>query len=135
MKVTLDTNVLISATHWPTSVAHKLFLELIRRNVEMVTTQAILSEFTEVLVRDFNYQNHEVEQASGKMLAAVKIIESPSRVNIVHDDPDDNKIIECAIDSFSDYILTYDNHLLVLKEFQGIKIIKPEDFLRIELID
>ena len=45
---------------------------------------------------------------------------------IVKEDPDDNKIIECAVACGADFILTYDKHLLRLKEFRGIKIIMPE---------
>ena len=43
---------------------------------------------------------------------------------------DDNKVVECAIESFSDYIITYDGHLLKLKEYKGIKIMKPEEILK-----
>jgi len=46
------------------------------------------------------------------------------------DDPDDNRVLECAIESSSDYIITYDGHLLKLKEYTGIKIIKPEEILK-----
>ena len=48
------------------------------------------------------------------------------KVDIVKDDPDDNIIIKCALESRSKYIVTYDPHLLNLKEHNGIKIIKPE---------
>ena len=50
-------------------------------------------------------------------------------MDVVKEDPDDNKIIECAIESEAEYILSYDNHLLRLKEYLGIKIIKPEEAL------
>ena len=59
-----------------------------------------------------------------------KLIEPKQKVDIVKDDPDDNKVIECAIESSSDYILTYDRHLLKLKEYKGIKILKPEEILK-----
>ena len=37
--------------------------------------------------------------------------------------------IECAAASSSDYIITYDKHLLKLKEFGKTKIITPEEAL------
>ena len=49
---------------------------------------------------------------------------------MVKDDPDDNKILECAYAAKVDYIITQDNHLLKLKEFEGIKIINPGDLLK-----
>jgi len=45
---------------------------------------------------------------------------------VIKEDPDDNKIIECAISSNSEFIITYDKHLLKVKEYKGIQIIRPE---------
>lgn len=40
--------------------------------------------------------------------------------------------MECAMEAQADYIVTYDaTHLLKLKEFEGIKIVSPTEFLRI----
>ena len=57
------------------------------------------------------------------------MIEPKQKIDIIKDDPDDNKVIECAIESSSDYIVTYDKHLIKLKEYKRIKIIKPEEIL------
>ena len=53
MKVTVDTNFLISATQWDYSVAHKLLKKFILSDAEILTTQDILDETAEVLERDF----------------------------------------------------------------------------------
>ena len=45
-------------------------------------------------------------------------------------DFDDNCIIECAIEAGSDYIISSDKHLLKVREFQGIVIVRPADFLQ-----
>ena len=45
-------------------------------------------------------------------------------------DVNDNKIIECALESKAKYIISYDKHLLKLKEYEGIKIVRPEDFIK-----
>jgi predicted nucleic acid-binding protein len=44
------------------------------------------------------------------------------------DDPDDNRILECAIAAGSDYIVTNDGDLLRLKEHCGISILPAVDF-------
>ncbi|GHT50425.1 hypothetical protein FACS1894102_5940 [Spirochaetia bacterium] len=46
-------------------------------------------------------------------------------------DIDDNIIFECGITGNVDYIITGDDDLLVLKEFNGIKIITPKGYLEI----
>ena len=130
MKVTADTNFLISATQWDYSVAHKLLKKLILSDAKIFTTQDILDETVEVLERDFEYSKNEAKNIIGKILLFAKLIEPKQKVDIIKNDPDDNKVIECAIESSSDYIVTYDKHLLKLKEYKGIKIIKPEKILK-----
>ena len=131
MKVTVDTNFLISATQWDYSVAHKLLKKFILSDAEIFTTHDILDETVEVLERDFEYSKDEVENIIGKILLFAKQIKPKQKIDVVKDDPDDNKVIECAIESSSDYIITYDKHLLKLKEFRGIKIITSEEFNKI----
>ena len=130
MKVTVDTNFLISATQWDYSVAHKLLNKFILSDDEIFTTQDILDETMEVLERDFEYSKNEANNIIEKILLFAKLIEIKQKVAIIKDDPDDNKVIECAIESSSDYIVTYDRHLLKLKEYKGIKIITPEEILK-----
>ena len=131
MKVTVDTNFLISATQWDYSIAHKLLKKLILSDAKIFTTQDILDETVEVLERDFEYSKNEAKNIIGKILLFAKLVEPKQKIDIVKDDPDDNKVIECAIESSSDYIVTYDRHLLKLKEYKGIKIITPEEFNKI----
>ena len=50
------------------------------------------------------------------------------RVRVVKDDPDDDKIIECAIDGEAVVIVSGDRHLLKLKSYKGIRIINPREF-------
>ena len=46
-------------------------------------------------------------------------------------DPDDEMVLECALAAEADYIVSGDKkHLLPLREFQGIRIVSPADFLR-----
>ena len=129
MRITVDTNFLVSATQWDYSVAHKLLIKLIEKNAYIFTTKDVLQEFSKVLERDFQYSTQEIAKIIEKVVIFANLIETTSKVNAVKDDQDDNKILECAIDSNSQYIITYDHHLLKLKEFQGIKIVKPEEFL------
>ena len=59
MKITADTNFFVSATQWDDSVAHKLLIKLIETDAEIFTTKEILNEFSEVLQRDFDYNEEE----------------------------------------------------------------------------
>jgi hypothetical protein len=131
MKIVIDTNFLVSATQWDYSVSNKLLQKLITDSVEIFASKDILDEFAEVLKRDFLYNEEEVLGIIKMVLQFLIIIVPSKKVDIVKEDTDDNKIIECALESNADYILSYDNHLLKLKEFNGIKIVTPEVFLKI----
>ena len=131
MKITADTNFLISATQWNYSVSYKLFSEMILKDIQIFTTKEILEEFPNVLFRDFNHDEERIKVDLEKVLKFIKVIKTSSKIDIVKDDPDDNKIIECAVDSGSDYIITYDKRLLKIVEFKGIKILKPEEIFPI----
>ena len=66
-----------------------------------------------------------------KIISFSEIIEPKEKVNIIMEDPDDNRVLECAKEGNVDYIVTNDRHLLKLKEFEGIKIITPAELLRL----
>ena len=83
--------------------------------------------YQEVLKRDFNFSDKEVAEILEKVLTFVTLVNPTKRVKVVKEDPDDDIIIECALESNSKYVITYDQHLLNLKEYQGIRIIRPEE--------
>ena len=88
----------------------------------------IIEEYKEILARDFDYEEQEIGEILERVFQFVNIIVPSVKVDVVKDDSDDNKIIECAIKSNAEYILSYDKHLLKLKEYKGIRIVRPEEF-------
>ncbi|MBI2629591.1 putative toxin-antitoxin system toxin component, PIN family [Candidatus Pacearchaeota archaeon] len=127
MRIVIDTNFLISATQWDYSISHKLLKKLIMNETEIFTTKEILEEFTEVLKRDFKYNEEEIDDIIKIVLQFVTLVTPIKKIDVVKDDADDNKIIECAVESNAKYIISYDKHLLNLGEYLGIKIIRPEE--------
>lgn len=126
-KVTFDTNILISSTLWKNSVSRKLLDKLILQSKEIFITKEILEEYCKVLKRDFNLSEEEIKEKAELILSLTKIIIPLTRIDVVKEDSTDNKILECAFESRSDYIISYDQHLLKMKEYKNIKIIKPEE--------
>lgn len=62
MRIVFDTNVLISASLWDNSVAHKLLIRLIKENSELFTSVEILKEYKEAVIRDFKYGKKRLEK-------------------------------------------------------------------------
>lgn len=132
-RVTTDTNILISATFWHGTSA-KIIQRVENKEIILVLSPSILEEYREVLASDeiqakIKNKNLEMALSFQKICGLAEIINPISIVAVVDDDPDDNKILECAIDGKVDYIITNDKHLLVFKEHQSIKIMTPEEFL------
>ena len=131
MRVTLDTNILVSSMLWDYSTAHKLIISLKEREAKMFTSRQILEEFGNILAREFNYNKTQIEETLNFALTFAEVIETSETINIIDKDPSDNKIVECAVASESNYILSYDKHLLELREFRKIRILTPEELSNI----
>ena len=132
VKVVLDTNVFISSIFWRGN-PHKIVELAIDNKIEICISSEILVELEKVLKRDFEESSEFVERQIALILEYVKIVKPVNKVDIVKADPDDNKIIECALTAKVDYVISGDQHLLNLKEVFGIKILKPKEFLDIML--
>jgi len=127
MKITVDTNVLISATFWYGD-SERIIEKIESKDIELVLSKEIIEEFARVLnYRDIKEKiknkNLEIKRTVEKIISISKIVEPLEKLNIVNEDPDDNKILECAKSGEVDFIISNDNHLLKLKEFENIKII------------
>jgi hypothetical protein len=51
-------------------------------------------------------------------------------LDVIREDPPDNRILECAVEGRANLIVSGDRHLRRLKIYQGIPIVRPIDFLR-----
>jgi uncharacterized protein len=134
MKLTLDTNILISGTFW-TGASFKILERIENKLDQSVTSKEIISEYERIM------ESHEIiEKIENKNLIILKIcekvminsiiVEPKTRLNFVKEDPQDNMILECAKEGSVDFIVTNDNHLLKIKKFEGITILKPEEYLK-----
>jgi len=133
MRITVDTNVLISALGWngPEAAVIEMVLE---SKIELCLSAQILSEFYRVTqYPKFRFTNEEIDGFIGRLLPVVNFVTQTQKIDIIQSDPDDNKIIECAVAGGSNYIISGDRHLLELDDYNGIKILKAADFLRMLL--
>jgi putative PIN family toxin of toxin-antitoxin system len=65
------------------------------------------------------------------LIEEISIMVTPRhKLDVVKDDPSDNKILECAVEAKADYIITGDQHLLRLKRYKNIKITNPSEFIK-----
>lgn len=128
-RVVFDTNVLISATLWDNSVAQKFLFKCLKENIQIFSSQEIIEEYKKILARDFDYKEQEIGEILERILQFLTLVSPTKKVNLIKEDAEDNKIVECALESKARYIVSYDKHLLKLKEYQEIKIVNPKEVL------
>ena len=129
--VVLDTNVLISSIFWEKGNSHKIVDIAIEQKITNFTSPEMLNELARVLRQKFKQTEEYIESQLALIANYSQIIEPKIKANVVPEDAKDNMIIECALSADADYIITGDKHLLKLKEYKGIKILAPKEFLEL----
>lgn len=130
MKVTLDTNVLVAA-FLSRGVCHDLFEHLIRQH-HVMSSEFILAEFRRVLVEKIRVPIPKVDAAEKLICARAMLVTDVALDERASRDPDDDWILSVAKSSESDCLVTGDDDLLSLGDFQGIPILRPGDFWEFE---
>lgn len=131
MKVVIDTNIFVSSffggnpkkviDHWKDG------------KIVLCLSGEILEEYVEVLSRlglEGEKELDELLALFGKGLN-IQFTRKTSRLSVVRDDPDDDKFIECAVALEADYIISGDKALMNVGRYKKIKILSPQDFLKI----
>jgi putative PIN family toxin of toxin-antitoxin system len=135
-KAVLDTTVLVSAflRRLQGGASFELLRLVEEGAFELYTSNEILAEVANVLInrghirQRYRYMNTAVvEFCKGIGRLSVIVSEVPE-VKAVRD-PNDDMVVGCALAAGADYIVTRDKDLLSLREYRGITIIRPEDFL------
>jgi putative PIN family toxin of toxin-antitoxin system len=130
LRVVLDTNVYFSAFNSTRGVPFDLWRRAVRREYALLISPAIMRELAEVLRADLDWPEPDII-AQLKLVAKVAQIVAPKlTLEVIAADPDDNRVLECAVAGNAGLIASYDYHLTRLKAFQGIAIVRPVDFLR-----
>lgn len=98
-------------------------------NLEVFISKNIVDELKDKLSRKFLWQEDQVGLFLESVLELCEIVEVKENIRFIKDDPDDDRILECAVTANCDFIVSGDGHLLKLKSYKGIKILNPADFL------
>lgn len=135
LRVVIDTNILISGLLGRTNAPSSHILQLMRtQQIMVVTSPFILEEVAEVINRERIVKLTHMDQQTRKsfieeLLARCSITEGNPLLLQGSRDNKDNKFLACAVEGSVNYIISGDDDLLVLKEFEGIKIVTPREFL------
>src|SRR3989344_4007827 len=127
MRVVLDTNVFISGIFWEGNFCSQLITKWKNKEIELIISLEIIRELIETL-KSFKIRMPEnmIEEWKNIILENSTLINPSTKIDLIREDPEDNKFLETAVDGKTDFIVSQDKHLLNLKEYLGIKVVKPE---------
>jgi putative PIN family toxin of toxin-antitoxin system len=93
---------------------------------KLYSSEAILLELQDKLENKFGFERNQVVHALQDIRRVVSIVHPTIKLEISRD-PDDDKIIECAVEAKANIILSFDKDLLDLREYDNIKMVHPRE--------
>ncbi len=128
-KVVLDTNVLISALVFG-GKPRKVLQCAIDGDIHLILSNDLLEELQGVLEgRKFKYPPSVIQAILNQLTSIAQVVHPTVALHVISKDPDDDRVLECALTGRASIIASGDPHLLDLGEFQGIRILTPAQFL------
>ena len=131
MKVVFDTNVVASASFWR-GPPFDCLTAWAQGRCEAVVSPVLLAEYHETIEElRLEYPRRKPVEWVDALTESAELVFPAERATGATPDPGDEMVLECAVAVEADYIVSGDKkHLLALREFHGIRIVSPSDFLR-----
>lgn len=126
--VVFDTNIYLSAIIFG-GFPRKILKLVFREEILFYTSAPILLEIATKLRKKFLWPDERINKVIRNIAAIAIVVKPKTKLRVVKKDPSDNKILEAALAAKADLIITGDKHLLEIREFREIKIVKAREFL------
>ncbi len=136
MRVVLDTNVIISATLSVQGAPAHVISAWEQECFEVVVSVPLLAEYARVLAYPKIVRVHGMDEAAqqsflARLRAASVVVPVTAIPDIIEEDPADNVVLATAASGDAAYIVSGDQDLLRLLQYQGIEILPPALFLSV----
>ena len=134
LKIVLDTNVFVSALINPRGKPAQILNYVFESKVRLFTSPSIIEELERVLsypklVKRHGLEKQELKKFVSDLLSILSLVEGKKAIEVIAEAPADKNYLSCVVDAKADFIVTGDIHLLNLREYEGIQIITPAQFL------
>ena len=130
LRAVLDTNVYISVFLYLRRPIFQILQLAGKGQYQLLTSPAIIQELGRVMREHFGVEEKERVRRLKQLAAIAEIILPQITLDVIKEDPPDNRILECAVAGHAGLIISGNRHLLRLKSYEGIPIVRPIDFLR-----
>ena len=100
----------------------------------MVISPALVTELKRALTypqvsKYLKMSADEIEAFIENLQRVATVVEPQITLEAVAADPDDNRVLECAVAGNAGYFVSGDRHLLDLVEYERIVILSPTQFM------
>ncbi len=127
-RVTLDSNIYLSALVFG-GKPMRLIEMAVEGEIEVAISDPIIEEVRGNLQKKFGWSDARAAEAIDTITAFTRHVIPTGIINAVPSDPDDDRVLECAIAASSEVIVSGDADLLRLGGYGGIRILKVAEFL------
>lgn len=129
MIVTVDTNVLVSGVFFG-GVPGKIVTAAREGVFTLAITPLLLDELRQLFSRaKFGITPDAVRLLMDDLESLATIVYPGKRHQVVERDPDDDAVVDCAVESGSLYIVSGDPHLTEMDVVQAIAVVTPRQFV------
>ena len=128
LQVVIDTNVWISGLIFGGN-PEKVIRQFVDGQIVVITAEELLSELRRKIVQRFPLYEPQLALLEASIREDAILVQLGTVQISVSRDADDNKFLETAVIGNAGYIISGDKDLLTIEEYDGIKIVKPSDFL------
>lgn len=130
MKIVLDTNVFVSAILTNDGNAYLVLQHVQRRRITLALSKAIVDELGRVLHKPQLRKRHrwtdaQISHYLANLVDISEIVAVSETLELLKTDPTDSFILDCAVRSRADFIVSGDPHLRDLHSYRGIPILTP----------
>ena len=131
IRVVVDTNVFISSFFGGNP--RKVIGLWKSGDITLCLSRHIVDEYIEVLRRLGLQDEKELEELLDLFAHGFHLVYTAKTpdLNVVEEDPDDDKFIECAVALKAKFVITGDSAVKKIREYMNIKIVSPREFLSI----
>jgi uncharacterized protein len=92
----------------------------------------MLEELVDVLAREkFSLTQRQISRFLAIYIRVSEVVQPRRYVDVVKADPDDNTVLDTAVNGEADFVVTGDKHLLALERFEGIRTITVDEALKL----
>jgi hypothetical protein len=136
IRAVVDTNVLVSGFISPLSYPREIERSWRRGEFTLVTSREIIGEVSRVLYSPriqvkYHLTDSDIQAFVLTLIHQSECAAGEFALKGIAPDPGDDKVIACAVEAKADFIVTGDKALRGLQEYEGIKIISADAFMRI----